>query len=90
MTVPELPAPNTLSYEDARDELIQVVGTLEQGGTTLEESLQLWERGEALAARCEGWLVGAKQRLEVARQNVTGSEAVDAAHTHASTSRGAE
>ncbi len=56
-----------LSYEQARDELVQVVSRLEQGGTTLEESLQLWERGEALAARCEEWLIGARQRLEAAR-----------------------
>lgn len=57
----------SLSYEQARDELVQVVGRLEQGGTTLEESLQLWERGEALAARCEEWLLGARKRLEAAR-----------------------
>ncbi|MFV0432653.1 MAG: exodeoxyribonuclease VII small subunit [Leucobacter sp.] len=56
-----------LSYEEARDELIQVVSRLEQGGTTLEESLRLWERGESLAARCEEWLIGARQRLEAAR-----------------------
>lgn len=60
--------PTELSYEQARDELVQVVARLEQGGTTLEESLQLWERGEALAARCEEWLLGARQRLEAARQ----------------------
>lgn len=58
---------STLSYEQARDELVQVVNQLEQGGVTLEESLALWERGEALAARCEEWLIGAKQRLEAAR-----------------------
>lgn len=56
-----------LSYEQARDELIQVVSRLEQGGATLEESLQLWERGEALASRCEEWLLGARKRLEAAR-----------------------
>lgn len=56
-----------LSYEQARDELVQVVSRLEQGGATLEESLQLWERGEALASRCEEWLLGARQRLESAR-----------------------
>ncbi|MFA5606014.1 MAG: exodeoxyribonuclease VII small subunit [Leucobacter sp.] len=60
--------PADLNYEEARDELIQVVSRLEQGGTPLEESLQLWERGEALAARCEEWLLGARQRLEAARQ----------------------
>lgn len=56
-----------MSYEAARDELIQVVSRLEQGGTSLEESLALWERGEALAARCEEWLLGARKRLEEAR-----------------------
>ena len=56
-----------LSYEQARDELIQVVNQLEQGSSSLEESLALWERGEALAARCEEWLVGAKARLDAAR-----------------------
>lgn len=59
--------PASLSYEEARDELVRVVSRLEQGGTTLEESLQLWERGEALAARCEEWLIGARKRLESAR-----------------------
>jgi exodeoxyribonuclease VII small subunit len=67
MADPTAADPATLSYEEARDELIQVVGRLEQGGATLEESLQLWERGEALASRCEEWLLGARQRLEAAR-----------------------
>lgn len=58
---------SALSYEQARDELIQVVNELEQGANTLEESLQLWERGEALAARCEEWLVGAKARLDAVK-----------------------
>lgn len=56
-----------LSYEQARDELVRVVNELEQGSATLEESLALWERGEALAARCEEWLLGAKARLDAAR-----------------------
>lgn len=56
-----------LSYEQARDELIQVVGRLEAGGATLEESLALWERGEALALRCQEWLDGARARLDAAR-----------------------
>jgi len=56
-----------LSYEQARDELIQVVGQLEQGSETLEHSLQLWERGEALAQRCEQVLLGARTRLDAAR-----------------------
>jgi len=57
----------SLSYEQARDELVAVVTALEQGTATLEESLALWERGEALAARCEEWLIGAKARLDAAR-----------------------
>ena len=60
-----------LSYEQARDELIQVVSELEQGSSTLEQSLALWERGEALAGRCEEWLKGAKARLEAARAAAT-------------------
>jgi exodeoxyribonuclease VII small subunit len=57
----------SLSFEQARDELVRVVAELEQGAPTLEESLALWERGEALAKRCEDWLVGAKARLDAAR-----------------------
>jgi exodeoxyribonuclease VII small subunit len=55
-----------LSYEEAREELIEVVRTLEAGGTTLEESLALWERGEALAKLCQEWLDGARKRLDEA------------------------
>jgi exodeoxyribonuclease VII small subunit len=54
----------TLGYEQARDELVDVVRRLEQGSATLEESLELWERGEALAARCEAWLAGARARID--------------------------
>jgi exodeoxyribonuclease VII small subunit len=54
------------SYEAARDELIEVVRKLEAGGSTLEESLALWERGEALAAVCQRWLDGARERLAAA------------------------
>jgi exodeoxyribonuclease VII small subunit len=54
------------SYESAREELIEVVRKLETGGTTLEESLALWERGEALAAICQQWLDGARARLDEA------------------------
>ena len=56
------------SYEQARDELVRVVGELEQGSQSLEASLALWERGEALANRCEAWLTGARERLEAARR----------------------
>ncbi len=61
------PADQTPGYEDARAELIEVVRQLEAGGTTLEESLALWERGEKLAATCQEWLDGARQRLDAAR-----------------------
>jgi len=54
------------SYEKARDELVEVVRRLEAGGVTLEESLQLWERGEELAKICQDWLDGARARLEAA------------------------
>ncbi|MCW2793349.1 MAG: Exodeoxyribonuclease small subunit [Nocardioides sp.] len=57
------PAEAAISYEDAREELIDVVRRLEAGGTTLEESLALWERGEQLAKTCQAWLDGARQRL---------------------------
>ena len=53
-----------LGYEEARDELIEVVRLLEEGGLNLDESLKLWERGEALAKRCEKHLAGARQRVE--------------------------
>ncbi len=66
-----------LTYEQARDELQQVVGRLEQGGVTLEDSLALWERGEALADVCQNWLDGARTRIEaaIARRKGAHSEA---------------
>jgi exodeoxyribonuclease VII small subunit len=54
------------SYEEAREELVEVVRRLESGGTDLEESLALWERGEHLAAVCQQWLDGARERLDAA------------------------
>lgn len=56
-----------LSYEDARTELVAVVERLEAGGTSLEESLKLWERGERLADVCQRWLDGARERIDAAR-----------------------
>jgi exodeoxyribonuclease VII small subunit len=53
-------------YEQARDELVEVVRKLEAGGTSLEESLALWERAEVLARECEAWLDGARRRLDEA------------------------
>lgn len=61
-----LPDPATLSYEQARDELIETVKILELGQMSLDESLKYWERGETLAKRCEVLLDGASQRVEEA------------------------
>lgn len=82
MTDSPISAPSTqpvseLSYEQARDELVQVVQALESGQTTLEGSLTLWERGTALADRCEEWLAGAKARLDAVRGTVDGESAAD-------------
>lgn len=62
-TSPEEPAAAGPSYEQARDELLEVVRRLEAGGTSLEESLALWERGERLAQICQHELDGARRRL---------------------------
>ncbi|WP_203747690.1 exodeoxyribonuclease VII small subunit [Cellulomonas chitinilytica] len=59
-----------LTYEQARDELVAVVSRLEAGAASLEDSLALWERGEALAARCQEWLDGARERLSAVREPV--------------------
>jgi len=58
-----------LTYEQARDELISIVARLEGGQIGLEESMTLWQRGEALATHCNTWLDGAEAKL------TTGSEA---------------
>jgi exodeoxyribonuclease VII small subunit len=60
-------SPARPTFEQARDELTDVVRRLEAGGTTLEESLALWERGEALATVCQEWLDAARTRLDAAR-----------------------
>ncbi|GAB3135404.1 exodeoxyribonuclease VII small subunit [Microbispora hainanensis] len=62
-TAPEKATP---SYEQAREELTEVVRRLETGGLTLEQSIELWERGERLAAICEEWLQGARAKLAAA------------------------
>jgi exodeoxyribonuclease VII small subunit len=54
------------SYEAARAELREIVGKLEAGGQSLEESLALWERGELLADLCQRWLDAAGERLDTA------------------------
>ncbi|MGW3497000.1 exodeoxyribonuclease VII small subunit [Streptomyces sp. NPDC001020] len=66
-----------LGYEQARDELIEVVRRLEAGGTTLEESLALWERGEELARVCRTWLEGARKRLDAALAEDEGEDGAE-------------
>ncbi len=58
--------PQRLGYEQARDRLVELVKRLEAGGLTLEQSLELWEQGERLAALCQEWLEGARARLAAA------------------------
>jgi exodeoxyribonuclease VII small subunit len=60
----ERPGVDGLGYEQARDELAEVVRALEAGGLGLDESVALWERGEALARRCEEQLAGARERVQ--------------------------
>ena len=64
----DLPDITDLTYEQARDELISIVAQLEGGQLGLEESMALWQRGEALATHCNTWLDGAEAKLS------TGSE----------------
>lgn len=78
----------TLSYEQARDKLAAVVKRLEAGGLTLEQSLELWERGERLAAVCEEWLDGARARLAAAMAQPNSSGRDDAEPETAAASAG--
>ena len=66
-----------LSYEAAREELVETVRRLEAGGTTLEESLALWERGEHLANLCQQWLDGVRQRLDATLDGTESDDAED-------------
>ncbi|GAA4770872.1 exodeoxyribonuclease VII small subunit [Citricoccus nitrophenolicus] len=77
-----------MSYEQARAELVDTVGRLETGGAGLEESLALWERGEALADRCEAWLEGARAKLDEVRAKVASADAGPGAGPEAGTDRG--
>ena len=54
----------SLTYEEAKEELVSIVATLENGSAPLEESMRLWERGEALAAHCTRWLDQAQAAVE--------------------------
>ncbi|UFQ17772.1 MULTISPECIES: exodeoxyribonuclease VII small subunit [Streptomyces] len=78
---------DALGYEQARDELIEVVRRLETGGTTLEESLALWERGEELAKVCRRWLDGARARLDAALAGESAGDDVSVASDRAATER---
>ncbi|MEE1618279.1 exodeoxyribonuclease VII small subunit [Brachybacterium sp. J153] len=68
-----------LSYEAARDQLVEVVRRLESGQGGLEDSIALWERGEMLARRCQQWLDGARERLDEAVAARRGGEGASAA-----------
>jgi exodeoxyribonuclease VII small subunit len=57
-----------LTYEQARDELISIVAQLEGGQIPLEDSMALWQRGEALATHCNTWLDGAEAKLKTVSQ----------------------
>jgi exodeoxyribonuclease VII small subunit len=76
-------ATDDLTYEQARDELVDVVRKLEAGGVSLEESLALWERGEALATRCQQWLDGARARLDaaIAAEEGAGAAPIPSGHS---------
>ena len=65
---------SALGYEQCRDELIEVVRQLEQGGVNLDAALTLWERGEALARRCQVHLDGARARIEAALSSADADE----------------
>lgn len=64
----DTPNKDTPSYEEAREELIEIVRKLESGSAPLSESMALWERGEGLAAICQTWLDGAKAKIDSARE----------------------
>jgi exodeoxyribonuclease VII small subunit len=66
-----------LGYEQARDQLVDLVKRLEAGGLTLEQSLDLWEQGERLATICEEWLEGARARLAAAVSKQSGDDRPD-------------
>jgi exodeoxyribonuclease VII small subunit len=68
---------SALSYEESRAALEAVVGALERGNTSLEQSLALWERGEALAQRCQTWLDGARERIAAAAEPTANPSAAE-------------
>lgn len=74
-TGPEDRAVTDMGYEEARTALGEVVAALEAGNVTLEEALDLWERGERYAAQCERWLDGAQARLDAGSDEAIDDEA---------------
>jgi exodeoxyribonuclease VII small subunit len=64
-----------LSYEEAREQLVEIVRKLEGGSVPLSESMALWERGEQLATICQKWLDGAKAKIDAARSEASGGKA---------------
>lgn len=74
---PDLPAVDSLSYEQARDELVRIVARIESGDAPLEEAMALWERGEALAAHCQAKLDQAQARLDQSEGTARGSDQPD-------------
>ena len=68
---------SSLSFEQARDELVEIVKILELGQMSLDESLNYWERGEELAAYCERYLDGASTRIEQALEHRGASDDAD-------------
>jgi exodeoxyribonuclease VII small subunit len=77
VSTPERRPVEELDYEQARDELAEVVRALEVGGLGLDESVALWERGEALAKRCEQQLAGARERVNTALADAEAEESDD-------------
>ena len=72
----------SLSFEAALGELEGIVSRLEQGEVDLEDSIALYERGQALKAHCEAKLKAAEGRLEklvLGANGPVGSETVNAA-----------
>jgi exodeoxyribonuclease VII small subunit len=67
------------SYESARDELLGIVRRLEAGGSSLQESIELWERGEQLAKRCQEFLDGARRRIAPADETAAAADSSDPA-----------
>jgi len=74
-----------LSYEEARSRLVEIVTRLEQGSISLEESLVLWEQGEALARHCQSWLDGARERLQAAQEQQPNARPADPAAANPAT-----